>query len=160
MHVTLTFRCRINVVFSLRFKHFSANLELELKGSWSPVVPKDQIHLPVLHTVTLLTGRLTCISFISRLPSTRKPLSKDVFAYWLRELNITSHTSHSQKLPTFGRWLVLDAWHYRYSKVNKDMFMWGNLIHSATTAPGPLADLSPRERSAPSDTLWLEVSPR
>lgn len=38
-------------------------------------------------------------------------------------------------------------------EVNRDIFLWGNLIHSATTAPGPLADLSPWERRAPSDTI-------
>lgn len=44
--------------------------------------------------------------------------------------------------------------------MNRDIFLWGNLIHSAITAPGPLADLSPRERRAQSDTLLLNVSPK
>ena len=50
-------------------------------------------------------------------------------------------------------WAPILPWQCRYSKVKRDIFLWGNLIHSATTAPGPLTDLSPRERSAPPDTL-------
>lgn len=81
--------------------------------------------------------------------------------YWLSEFHI-SLASHSQKLQAFGGWLMLapiSPWHCSYSAVNSDIFLWGNLIHSATTAPGPLADLSPRERRSPSDTLSIGCFP-
>lgn len=85
-----------------------------------------------------------------------------VFVYWLRDLYISRLTDQPRPQDT-SIWGVVGLsshipWQCRYSKVNSDIFLWGNLIHSAITAPGPLAVLSPRERRA--HTYWKFPPPK